>query len=534
MKLVRQEMDLPGWNHMVSETAKPETGMEAASQTGVPDGNQHPDVSDQKPKSRGDSERWLIDALLLICLLATVAAKSIIPAAGMDEDLWWHVSTGDWILSHHAVPVKDLFSTYTMGTPWIAYTWLFDVLASQIYNTWGLHGVLTFTTFCTLSFVAAVVLLLSRYGRMVRALALGGLVFAASGTIVTPRPWLFTCVFFVIELHLLLQARSSGKVAWLFPLPLLFALWANLHIQFVYGLGIIGLFAAEHLIANIFKWPSSGPKLRAGWFWALLAASTVATLVNPYGWRLYLVVAQYAMQTVPLQIVKEMQAMHFRSVTDWAALFLASSALFTIGSARRKCALMMSLLVVSLWFGFRSERDGWFLAVVSALVMAASGEPAEPGLNKIRRRQWAIALPVSLVLAVAVLASAGVSPGVLQQTASKRFPEKASAYIQDHALQGPLYNSYAWGGYLIWRLPGMPVSIDGRANLHGDARLARAAVTWMGGEKWAEDPELMAAKTILLERESGLASILRSDSRFRLVYQDELASVFQRAETTSK
>jgi hypothetical protein len=213
-------------------------------------------------------------------------------------------------------------------------------------------------------------------------------------------------------------------------------------------------------------------------------------------------------------------------------LFLASSALFTIGSARRKCPLMMSLLVVSLWFGFRSARDTWFLGVVSALVMAASGEPAEPGIKKVRRRQWALAVPVSLALAVAVLNNAAVSPSMLHQAESKRFPEKASAYIHDHALKGPLYNSYNWGGYLIWRLPGMPVSIDGRANLHGDARVARAAVTWTGGEKWSEDPELISARTLLLERGSALASVLRSDSRFRMVYNDDIACIFQRTETS--
>jgi hypothetical protein len=514
---------------MVIENRDPETIVEIA-QEGVPGGPNHDlHVSNNHPASRrraGDAERWLTDALLLICLMATVAAKCIIPAAGMDEDFWWHVSTGDWILSHHAVPLRDVFSTYTMNSPWIAYTWLFDVLSSAIYRSYGLHGVLTLTTVLTLSFVAAVVLLLSQYGRMLRAIALGGLVFAASGTIVTPRPWLFTCLFFVVELYMLLQARTRGRAAWLFPIPLLFALWANLHIQFVYGLGVIGLFALEHPIATLWKWPSSGPKLRAGLFWALLAASTAATLLNPYGWRLYLVVAQYATQSVPLQVVKEMQAMQFRNVTDWSVLFLACGALLTIGGSRRRCPLMMALLVVSLWFGFHTQRDGWFLAVVSALVMVYTGDPAEPGMQRIRLRQWMIALPVSTVLAFAVLSSAAVSPGALLDAALKRFPIKASDYIQAHALQGPLYNSYSRGGYLTWRLPGMPVSIDGRANLHGDARLARAAVTWMGAETWAEDPELMRARTVLLERASGLASVLRSDSRFRLVYQDEVSSVF--------
>ena len=75
----------------------------------------------------------------------------------------------------------------------------------------------------------------------------------------------------------------------------------------------------------------------------------------------------------------------------------------------------------------------------------------------------------------------------------------------------------------------MPVSIDGRANLYGDERLMRSAKTTLGGPDWAKDPELVRAKTILLQHNSPLASILRSDSRFRLLYEDNVAAVFQPA-----
>jgi hypothetical protein len=153
----------------------------------------------------------------------------------------------------------------------------------------------------------------------------------------------------------------------------------------------------------------------------------------------------------------------------------------------------------------------------------------ESDLTMTRFAQWSIALPISVALTFVVLASAGVSAGVLRQTASTRFPDKAAAYIQSHTLPGPLYNSYDWGGYLIWRLPKMPVSIDGRANLYGDARVTRAAMTWMGSANWADDAELIKAGTILIERGCALSSILRSDSRFQLVYEDNVASVFQPA-----
>src|SRR5579875_3052386 len=150
-----------------------------------------------------EQQRRFIDALWLVCLMVIVSAKSICPAAAMDEDLWWHLSAGDWIVKHAAVPWRDVFSRYGTGRLWIDYSWLFDVSVSRIFSAWGLHGILVFTTLLTLGFVAA-------------------LVFCASSALITPRPWLASCIFFVLELYLLLQARERGRVAWLLPVPLLF------------------------------------------------------------------------------------------------------------------------------------------------------------------------------------------------------------------------------------------------------------------------------------------------------------------------
>src|SRR5437870_605583 len=71
--------------------------------------------------------------------------------------------------------------------------------------------------------------------------------------LLVPRPWLFTVLFFTIELKLLLSARATGNIRALWYLPFLFALWANLHIQFVYGLLLLGLATSEFLVTKILR-----------------------------------------------------------------------------------------------------------------------------------------------------------------------------------------------------------------------------------------------------------------------------------------
>jgi hypothetical protein len=74
----------------------------------------------------------------------------------------------------------------------------------------------------------------------------------------------------------------------------------------------------------------------------------------------------------------------------------------------------------------------------------------------------------------------------------------------------------------------MPVSIDGRSNLYAES-FAQAVETMAGRSDWSQDPDLKRARTILLEHDGALASILRVDPHFRLIYQDRVASIFQHA-----
>jgi hypothetical protein len=93
-------------------------------------------------------------------------------------------------------------------------------------------------------------------------------------------------------------------------------------------------------------------------------------------------------------------------------------------------------------------------------------------------------------------------------------------------VSGPLYNHFNWGGYLIWALPGLPVSMDGRMNLHGDQRIKRAFNTWSGLRGWESDPELMKARLVIGGVNHALTGAIRTDSRFKLVYEEAIAAVF--------
>jgi hypothetical protein len=78
----------------------------------------------------------------------------------------------------------------------------------------------------------------------------------------------------------------------------------------------------------------------------------------------------------------------------------------------------------------------------------------------------------------------------------------------------------------MWRLPQLPVSIDGRIPLYGTAEIERSIRTWIGEADWMSDPEVSSARVVIGGAKGRLVSLLRTDPRFELAYEDDVAAVF--------
>jgi len=108
-------------------------------------------------------------------------------------------------------------------------------------------------------------------------------------------------------------------------------------------------------------------------------------------------------------------------------------------------------------------------------------------------------------------------------------PVNAAAFIRENKLPGPLFNSYNWGGYLIWRLyPQYPVFVDGRTDLYDDEFLRRYLRVALAKGDWQETLDRYRVNTILIERDSLLANLLEKTTGWVPVYADKMAVVFVR------
>jgi hypothetical protein len=468
------------------------------------------------------------DILCLVLLLTAVCVLSLRPITVLDPDLWWHLRAGGWVSEHQAVPWRDIFGRWTAGQPWFDYTWLFDWILSHVYKFGGLLAIVAFTGTLMVACVVSLFGLVSERLSQGYALGLTALYFVALLQLTTPRPWLFSILLLTLELRLLLKASEQNRpwlLGWLIPL---FALWANLHIEFVYGLGLLALFGGVASLPK--RWLAhESNSLRPGQWWVSFALAAMSTLVNPYGWRVYQVVYAYALDKAGLSAIQEMQPLTVRDIADWAVIALVCLAVGALAWTRKVPILPCALLLAGCWFGFHKGRDIWFLAILSATVTAQAlrghGNP-----NPLKWRKTLIAVLITAFFYAGEIRWGYLSAGLLDQAEQQSFPVEASKFIAERRLPDPLFNTFDWGGYLIWRLPERLVSIDGRSQLYGNEGVKRFVDTQNGAPNWRDNPDLQNANTVLIGRTVPLASLLRLDSRYKLAYEDKIAVVFVRIE----
>jgi hypothetical protein len=312
----------------------------------------------------------------------------------------------------------------------------------------------------------------------------------------------------------------------------LFLLWANLHVQFVYGVVVLALFVAATAYERYVS-SASATSLAPGKVAKIAGISFVATLLTPYLYRPYGVFFATTFSSAN-QYLPDFHALGFRQPQDYLLLLLAMAAFLALGLRRSRDLFQIGLLASCLALSFYAQRDIWLVTLAAlAVIGEATSEPTHEPPIVAEKRRWTreVLIAVTASLAVLILAAAVRIPGsreALLAKAGQSYPVAASDYIRERRLPQPLFNAYQWGGFLTWYLPQYPVAIDGRAELYGGDVVKQYSKVMNADERYTEYPALAGAQTILLPKSAIMGEALSSVPVFKVEYSDDVAIVLTR------
>ncbi len=472
-----------------------------------------------------------------IRLLPAVAALALLFVAGawaamhhlsalQSADVWWRLRTGQWMLQHHALPGEVLF-TQRSGMPWTVSGWGFDVLLAASFRVFGLRAIPLVSMM--LSCAAAAILFVLAGGRNPRRWLPAAATALIALWILGPLPCDpagVSVLLYGIVLALLLDLRANPSGRSLYAVPVLFLAWAVLAPEFLWGALLIVLFVAD---AALREWiaPDAEAAVRAQHkrMMGVLLLSPLVPLLTPYSYHLYGNFMAELYSGAAFKYLAEMSALGFRRPRDFAFALFLMAAFFVLGRSRNR--FLTLALLAGLPIAFRIQRDAWpaLLPAVAVYACLWDGEEAEE-----KSSRWLTGAALAALMLVLIGGRLLLSPVKIEQTVEEKLPVQAAAYVAGHRLPGPIYQTSAWGGYMIYALPEYPVALDSRFAAYGDEAYDEQQKLLMGEVTMDSDPAFAQARTIILPANTALAQAMKKHpalrSRFQAVYEDKLAAVF--------
>jgi len=493
-----------------------------------------------------------------------------------DCDTGWHIRTGEWIMAHHAVPVRDIFSYSKPGDPWYAWEWLSDVVFAWLNGHGGLRGVVLFSVLLLSLTFTLLFRLVRGKSNLIVAILITVLAAVASSVHWLARPHLFTLLFLVL-FYTALEHVKEGKerlagVPYLAILPVATVLWTNLHGGFVTGILMIAAYGAGEVLELVFA-ENSGKTHRqeclchgtahrqeclchwakAGWYFGSALACLAASLINPYFYRLHTHIWAYLGDPFNSQYIQEFLSPNFHNLEvrffEMMLVLAVAAAGWSLSKGRFTEPLLLGMWAHA---ALLAGRNIEIFALAAAVPVAGTIQEwlerlpewnvaewlqkagrrfnrlaASAGRTEAAAGGWRVVSAMSLALVGALLYAPNPPKRFRAEFDPKRYPTGVLETLRRDP-SARIFTDDEWGDYLIWSLyPSHKVFVDGRSDFYGHDFEERYIDVLNVKYNWEKILGRFGVDTILLPISAPLAGALKESSRWRLVFDDGVALVFR-------
>lgn len=373
-----------------------------------------------------------------------------------EPDLWWHLAQGREAAAGHLVRT-NLFSFVHPDYPQPYTSWLFDLGGYVLWTRGGpaaLQAVQALLIAATLGAIALACRIRSSAAAAIAVCVFGWMILEPRAL---PRPHVFSFFGLAICVWLVERAREARSAKPLWWLPLVIAVWSNVHVECVFGLALVGLLGGSELI-----YPRDLTRREAATTLGIVALGVAATACNPYGLGLL----RYLFENTLVPQVLDIAELRPPYLPNYRAFFAWTIAVGLLAAVSRRHFRLFELAAIAVFaaLGFRYLRLTPLLFLVSAPLAARCIDDLrrfriDPRLVAIAALAGSFFLarePLpALVRAVTIGGNALTPPAV--------FSEPAMRFAREHGMSGPAFTSMNLGGFVAWELyPSARVFLDSR------------------------------------------------------------------------
>lgn len=447
-----------------------------------------------------------------------------------NPDFGWHVALGRWILEHGSVPDTEPFTHTARGAPMVAHQWGSQVIYAAAVDAVGVTGL----RFGNAVLAALAVLLVFVWTRRAGASPELALLSAAlfswlAGSRFQLRPHMWNLVMFALAYGALFVVRPRLSRAQLLGFFGLTALWINLHSGAVLLAAVTGVYAAAAAFdQRVLGRAPSASELGEGRLprlFALAGVVLLGLLASPNHFELFGYVLASGRVNADLSLewagVASARGLALRT-PGWIALFFGVVLATVVTAVRRRREVGLAPLAVVLFvtaLPFVSQRFAWTGFV--PLIFVVTSLPHARGRDVVA---GAAAASLIVWLGLGLLDTAPLA----RDFRTAMFPVHAMSFLEEARLEGKLFTSNKWGGYVLFRTGEQyPTFVDGR---------------WITiGEQVVRDSHVIANRTpgyeklldaygieILLVHRGWMTEPIRADGGWIAVFENWNSGVYLR------
>ena len=459
-----------------------------------------------------------------------------------DGDLARHLRLGELMLDRHGILRTDVFSHTAAGKPFLAFEWGSEVAYAAAERLGGLAMVSVLAGLVlALTFALLARFMVRRGGDPLLAYLISMAAAVLSAGHWLARPHLFTLLFVVVLLDLLERGRTHPAPLWVYA-PF-FAVWANMHGGFSFGLILIGAFLTGDLLeawqaADRLPWLASARRRGMA-----LGVAVLSTLANPHGIGLLVHVGGFFGQQAILRQTNEFQSPDFHTINGKLFLLALLGVVAALALCQRRPPWAWLLVILgTVAMALVSQRNIELFAL-TALPLAALHVDREwrglPTLGRARavfqREYQGTYSGLGAGIVAALLVGLGLAHGrvagvqlVQDRFDPHAFPVAASERARAAGLSGPIFNQFTWGGWMMHEWPEMPVFIDGGTDHYGEALFNEYIQVWNLEPGWRDILARWKIRWVLVDPRARVAHELVREPDWGVWYCDSVAVMLER------